>query len=489
MRPNVILITADQMRGDCVGALGHTDVKTPFLDTMINHGAAFTNAYSATPTCIPARAALFTGQSQSAHGRVGYRDKVDWDYENTLPKAFADAGYHTQCIGKMHVWPPRKLMGFHNVVLHDGFLPHRNTDTAAKLWWDRIDDYIPYLRQQCGYQADISDAGIDCNSWVARSWPLPEHTHPTNWTVTESLDFLRRRDMTKPFFMWTSFVAPHPPLLPPAEYMQMYIAKALEPPVTGDWNETELCEHPDVDCFEGRPKADELHSMRAGYYGLITHMDHQIGRLIRSLKDEGLLMSTVIVFTSDHGEMLGDHGLFRKNQSFNGSTKVPLIIYDPGSILGLKGRTFSDEIAELRDIFPTLADIAGIPVPDSVEGKSLLKCLRSGESTRAYLHGEHTAQQKPTQSSHYIVTREYKYIWHSDSGREFLFDLGKDPHEQHELSCCGEYAEILARMRQHLIDELDGREEGYTDGEKLIPGRTPKVILDNPMPEYSHRKR
>ena len=192
MKPNIILITVDQMRGDCVEALGHPDVKTPYLNTMINHGAAFINAYSATPTCIPARAALFTGLSQKSHGRVGYQDCIEWDYESTLPQAFADGGYHTQCIGKMHVWPPRKLMGFHNVVLHDGFLPHRNKNTPANQWWDRVDDYLPYLQDKAGYAADIADAGINCNSWDARPWPLPEHTHPTNWTVTMSLDFLRR---------------------------------------------------------------------------------------------------------------------------------------------------------------------------------------------------------------------------------------------------------------------------------------------------------
>lgn len=488
MRPNILLITADQLRGDCMSALGHPDVKTPFLDTMMNHGAAFTNAYSATPTCVPARVALFTGQSQSAHGRVGYKDCTEWEYENTLPKAFADAGYHTQCVGKMHVWPPRKLMGFHNVVLHDGFLPHRKTDTVAKLWWDRVDDYLPYLRQHCAYMADINDTGIDCNSWVARSWPLPEHTHPTNWTVTQSIDFLRRRDTTKPFFLWTSFLAPHPPLLPPMEYLQQYLSKTLAEPITGDWNPCDREGHPDIDCFEGQLGKEELQTMRAGYYGLITHLDHQIGRLLRTLKDEGLRENTVILVTSDHGEMLGDHGMFRKNQPFNGSVKVPLIIYDPGKLLKLKEGQQCREIAELRDVFPTLAAIAGVEVPSTVEGVNLLNCLRREEKSRDYLHGEHTAQQDLGRSSHYIVTKEFKYIWNSDNGLEYLFDLLSDPEERHDISQELQHRQVLEKMRRHLIDELTGREEGYTDGITLLPGKTPRVILERPMPEYVHRK-
>ena len=126
-RLNILLITADQMRGDCIGALGHPDVETPNLDTMVNQGVAFTRCYSATPTCIPARAALFTGQSQEHHGRVGYQDGVDWNYPITLPGEFTRAGYHTHCAGKMHVWPPRSLMGFCSVDLHDGFLPYRSS--------------------------------------------------------------------------------------------------------------------------------------------------------------------------------------------------------------------------------------------------------------------------------------------------------------------------------------------------------------------------
>lgn len=478
MKPNIILITADQMRGDCVEALGHPDIKTPYLNTMINHGAVFTNAYSATPTCIPARAALFTGLSQTSHRRVGYQDCIDWEYENTLPQAFAGGGYHTQCVGKMHVWPPRKLMGFHNVVLHDGFLPHRNKNTPANRWWDRVDDYLPYLQREAGYQADIADPGIDCNSWDARPWPLPEHTHPTNWTVAMSLDFLRRRDPTKPFFLWTSFVAPHPPLLPPDCYFRQYMERELAKPVHGTWADR-APEYPDADCFEGHLKPEEIQRMRAGYYGLITHLDHQIGRLLRGLKDEGVLNQTVILFTSDHGEMLGDHEMFRKSQPFQGSVHVPMILYDPGNLLGIPRGTRFEEIAELRDVMPTLLSAAGLTCPHGVEGLDLTVALKGKGETRSYLHGEHTSQSRAGQSAQYIVTKTRKYIWYSDTGKELLFDLEKDKMECEDVSGKKEYERDLGELRACLAEELKDREEGYSDGSSLITGREPEVYLKN----------
>ena len=310
-RLNILLITADQMRGDCIGALGHPDVETPNLDTMVNQGVAFTRCYSATPTCIPARAALFTGQSQEHHGRVGYQDGVDWNYPITLPGEFTRAGYHTHCAGKMHVWPPRSLMGFCSVDLHDGFLPYRSTNTPAARWMGRIGDYLPDLQRELGPQAGINDLGIGCNSWVARPWDGPERLHPTNWTVQKSADFLRRRDTTRPFFLWTSFVAPHPPFLPPAPYYEMYRDRDLRPPVIGAWAQRPDPSRNTADGFTAALSERQIRQMQAGYYGSITHLDHQIGRLLRELKDEGVLNDTVILFTSDHGEMLGDHYMLR----------------------------------------------------------------------------------------------------------------------------------------------------------------------------------
>ncbi len=479
MKPNIILITADQMRGDCIEALSHPDVKTPNLNTMLNHGAAFTNAYSATATCIPARAALLTGLSQKTHKRVGYEDFVEWNYETTIASVFANAGYHTQCVGKMHVWPSRKLMGFHDIKLFDGFLPHRNANTPANKWWNRVDDYTPFLQQETGHTADFNDAGIGANSWVSRPWPYSEHTHPTNWTVTESIEFLRRRDPTKPFFLYTSFLAPHQPLLPPAPYLDMYLNKDLTMPVIGDWvDESEAKTCPDADCYTGKLQDDDMKRFRAGYYAMITHMDHQIGRLLRALTDERLLNNTVILFTSDHGEMLGDHNMFRKCQPFKGSVKVPMIVYDPGNNINFEHGKKCTCIAELRDVLPTLIDAADIECPKTVEGISLLDDLKSGSGTREYLHGEHVSIYNQKQSAHYIVSETFKYAWYSDTGKEMLFNLETDENECHNLSCNSAYEQVLQHYRNLLIKELDGRLEGYSNGKELIAGKTPVNVLN-----------
>ena len=149
-RPNVVLIVVDQWRGDALGSAGHPVVQTPHLDRLAQDGIRFSRAYTATPSCIPARAALLTGLDQRHHGRVGYRDGVPWTYPVTLGSVFADAGYHTQVVGKMHVYPARSLMGFHNVVLHDGYL-HFDRQRAPALNYN--DDYLDELRQRAAIPA------------------------------------------------------------------------------------------------------------------------------------------------------------------------------------------------------------------------------------------------------------------------------------------------------------------------------------------------
>src|SRR5699024_1307862 len=126
-------------------------VETPYLDQLARHGVLFNNAYSATPTCVPARASILTGMNQTNHGRVGYEDEVPWNYEHTLPGELADAGYHTQCVGKMHVYPTRNLCGYHNVVLHDGYM-HYNRDkrTPSGRSFSEVDDYLRWLKEKAG---------------------------------------------------------------------------------------------------------------------------------------------------------------------------------------------------------------------------------------------------------------------------------------------------------------------------------------------------
>lgn len=236
--PNIILLMADQMRGDCLGIAGHPDVKTPFLDALAAEGVRYENAYSACPTCVPARASLYTGMSQEHTGRVGYEDLVPWNYTHTLAGELSKAGYYTQCVGKMHVHPLRNNLGFNDVRLHDGYLhAYRRPSTPSYEDQRVADDYYWWLKQQLGVDADPVDTGLDCNSWVVRPWIYEEKYHPTNWVASECRDFLRRRDRSKPFFLMASFVRPHPPLDAPEYYLNLYKDKPLAEPWRGDWND------------------------------------------------------------------------------------------------------------------------------------------------------------------------------------------------------------------------------------------------------------
>lgn len=488
MRPNLVLITVDQMRRDCMSAAGHPIVETPNLDTMCRHGYRFSHACSATPTCIPARAALLTGTGQRSHGRVGYRDGVDWNYAHTLPGELTKAGYQTECVGKMHVAPARNRCGFEHVVLHDGYLLYsRRGRQPFGESYEGTDDYLHWLRQRHP-GTDLSDTGLECNSWVARPWPYAENLHPTNWCAGETIDFLRRRDPTRPFFLHTSFVRPHSPLDPPEYYLNMYLQKEIPLPPVGDWADKEDTDRCGMlyDCNWGKIPPEALKRARAAYYGLITHVDHQIGRILQAFREYGLMDKTVFLFTSDHGDMLGDHNLFRKALPYEGSMGIPLVLYDPGLLISYQQGKTVESLAELRDVMPTLLELAGVQCPECVEGKSLLAALK-GDPLREYLHGEHTLEEY---SNQFIVTPYDKYIWYSQTGREQYFDLVQDPGELHDLiedsrradrmaqADCIARADRIDRLRQYLITELAGREEGYSDGTQLIAGRKPVSCLE-----------
>lgn len=407
MKPNIVLIMVDQMRGDCLGVNGNEFIETPNLDMMATEGYNFENAYTAVPSCIASRASILTGMSQKSHGRVGYEDGVLWNYENTIASEFSKAGYHTQCIGKMHVYPERNLCGFHNIMLHDGYLHFaRNKEGKASTQIEQCDDYLKWFREKKGHNVDLIDIGLDCNSWVSRPWGYEENLHPTNWVVNESIDFLRRRDPSKSFFLKMSFVRPHSPLDPPKFYFDMYKDEDLPEPLMGDWanKDDEENRGKDINCVKGIINNKALKRAKAAYYGSITHIDHQIGRFLIALSEYGELNNTIFLFVSDHGDMMGDHNWFRKGIPYEGSSRVPFFIYDPGNLLkGKKGKVF-DEVLELRDIMPTLLDFAHISIPDSVEGLSLKDLIEERNSTwREYIHGEHSFGED---SNHYIVTKK-----------------------------------------------------------------------------------
>jgi arylsulfatase A-like enzyme len=472
-RPNIVLIMADQWRGDCLSIDGHPVVHTPYLDQLATRGARFTNAYTACPTCIPSRASLFTGLTPRSHGRVGYHDGVPWDYEVTLAGEFTRHGYQTQAVGKMHVYPERSQLGFQNVILHDGFLHFARRQNRNI---GMVDDYVPWLRERAGCDADYFDHGVNCNSVVARPWDKDESLHPTNYVVTQSIDFLRRRDPRKPFFLFMSFHRPHPPYDPPEWAFDQYVNRQMPAPPVGDWVDflAPYVNSHDPESFAGEFDPHVLQRARAGYYGHMSHIDHQINRFLETLSDYDLHQNTVVCFVSDHGEMMGDHHLYRKGYAYEGSAHVPLILFGPPE-LGIQRHSVHSQVVELRDLMPTLLDCAGLPIPNGLEGHSFLP-LANGEGAewRPYLHGEHTILG---QSMQWLTDGHEKYIWLSGSGREQFFDLDEDPQELHDLGADPASAERVAQWRSRLVEELAGCEEGFTDGKRLISGRPVRPLL------------
>lgn len=473
-QPNILLLMCDQFRSDCLSYANHPDVKTPYLDTLAAQGVSFNKAYSSCPSCIPARTALFTGQSQRHHGRVGYEDGIDWNYEHMLAEEMSNYGYQTQCIGKMHVHPVRKHCGFQGIRLHDGYLGYYRSSTIPHTQHQEVtDDYLYYLKDKIGQHADFNASGPECNSWITHPWIYEERLHPTNWVAEESIRFLQTRDRTRPFFLMSSFVRPHQPFDAPSSYFDMYKDRELRAPAHGDWADSSLTEKFGYikDSIYGCRDQQMRHDAMAGYYACITHVDHQIGRLLSSLMESGEYDNTVILFLSDHGELLFDNNFYRKALPYEGSTHIPLLIHVGKNIKDIVPFR-SDTLVELRDIMPTILNFAGIPVPECVDGFSLVpEILGEKKNEREYLHGEHSFHSKL--SNHYIVTKQDKFIWFSEKNSEQYFDLEKDPREEHDAINDPEYQERIGYLRKILIQELEGREEGYSDGQSLKAGCTP----------------
>ncbi len=215
-----------------------------------------------------------------------------------------------------------------------------------------------------------------------------------------------------------------------------------------------------------------------GYYACITHMDHQIGRLLQALYREELLEDSILIFLSDHGELLFDHGLFRKVQPYQGSIRIPMIVRVGKNLFPDRTQIpVSRDLVELRDIMPTILDSLNLPVPDEADGQSFFSSL-FGENgfDREYLHGEHSGGEI---SNHFIVTPTDKYIWYSQTGEEHYFRLDQDPKELCDLIHDPGCRERIDCLRSRLIEALKDREEGYSDGISLIPGKKPVFKLTN----------
>ena len=452
-RPNLLILFAEQHRGDCLSSAGHPVLLTPNMDAIGGNGTRFSNAYTTCPVCVPARRSLISGQFPAAHGALS-NVGTDWECHETFAELLRNAGYQTGWIGRsMHQHPVRKRFGFEEMVMCD----HRSDD-----------DYDEFLRRNmpeggAGYWG----SGVMHNDWTARPFHLPEELHHTNWALHEAQRFLDRRDPDRPFCMVVSFLASHPPLVPPAFYLDRYLRTGVPEPFRGDWVTPPENEGIGlgVNSRQVDLKGEALLSTRAGYYGLINHMDDQIRRLLNGVSGGVDLKNTVVIYTADHGEMLGDHCLWAKTVPYQGSVHIPMLIQAP-SRFGFRQGQVLDQPVCLEDIMPTLLELADVPIPDTVEGRSLVPFLQGDTSNwRDYLHLECAPLH------HTLTDGQEKYVWFAQDGREQFFRLSDDPTESHDLAGSSAEKACIEAWRQRLIRELRDRPEGFSDGQRLIPGR------------------
>ncbi len=461
-RPNIVFILADQWRGDCLGITGHPVVETPNLDMLAAQGTVFTAAYSACPSCIAARASLFTGLRPTTHGRLGYRDQVPWRYTNTLADVLGLHGYQTHCVGKTHFYPQRLHLGFHSLESYEG---GQNFDGRY------VNDYQEWLHAATGSRLGETDHGVDFNSWYARPSHLPEDLHNNTWVVTRGLEFVRRRDPARPFLLNLSFHRPHPPVDPPQVFFDLFKDRDLPPVPVGDWARAYGIPPASINDWRGAVPERMLRRLILAYYAQIAHIDNQIGRFVMSLRalHAG---PTCFVFTSDHGEMLGDHHLFRKTYAYEGSAKTPLIVCPPaGSAVHVSATPVSQP-----DIMPTILELAGAPLPAGVEGRSLLPlCAAAASATpwRDYVHGEHSPCYAGDHGVQFLTDGREKYLWYTATGEEQFFDLARDPQELRNLARVKGAQKRLALWRRRLVEELAPRTaDGLSDGKRLLPGKS-----------------
>ena len=452
-RANILLIMSDQHRGDCIGADGNAAVKTPNLDRIAAEGVLFRHAYTCTPSCTPARAALLTGLAPWHNGMLGY-GRVATHYKNELPRMLREAGYHTLGIGKMHWYPQRALHGFHKTLVDES----GRAETKGF-----VSDYRRWFRAQA--PALNPDAtGIGWNDYRARAYALPERLHPTRWTGDRAVEFLEGYKGAEPFFLKVSFARPHSPYDPPERLWNLYRDEDMPPPVVGGWAERNALRgtQPGPSTPRGDLGVATARRARRGYYANVTFIDEQVGRMLKVLADRGWLDETLILFTADHGDMLGDHHLWRKTYAYEGSARIPMLIRWPKAIDAQRGRKL-DPCVELRDVLPTFLDAAGAVVDEKrFDGRSMLQLVRGDtKGWRPYIDLEHSRCYWPGNQWTALTDGRWKYIYGAHDGSQQLFDLAADPGECVDLAGEAAHKATLALWRKRMVDHLAERGEPY----------------------------
>jgi arylsulfatase len=434
-RPNILFIMVDEMRADAMGCAGHRIVKTPNLDRLASQAVRFSNTYTVSPVCSPARASAFTGRYAHVHGMI-MNGLAANNGEIYLPSILKHYGYHTAISGKLHYGPARYSFGF------DQFWTFTTEGPTPDL------GYMAFLKKKYGSPAKFPIVPGTCpfpDDPLGRDYGVFKYApedFESNWITDRSVDYLRsRKDNPQPWFLFTSYLKPHSPSVQPKKYLEMYDPNQFPVPKLPE-NAKEI--RAQQRGQRQRHYVDDerlIRMMGAAYYGLVTHTDEQIGRLLGELERLGMADNTLILFTADHGNMLGDHGRWFKGVMYEGSSHIPLLWREPRQT---KSRVES-KIVENTDLVPSILETVGLPIPQGVQGRSFVNLARGRDSKwkdRAY------SQLRDGM----IRTPEFKLIDSSldGSGPYELYDMRKDLQEEENLATSEKYRDVIARFRKEL---------------------------------------
>jgi choline-sulfatase len=438
-RPNILLLLPDEQSVHALGCYGNRHVATPAVDSLARQGVTLDAAYCNYPLCVPSRLSLLTGKHPHRIGAWDNRSVLD-PAERTFAHALSDAGYVTCLIGKMHFTGYEQRHGFH-------LRPYGDLRG-----WSHQPDPI-----HSAYGLSRIDAGPA---------EIPEAKMQETIVNREAIAFLRRhaaQERARPFLLVLGYNRPHFPLRPPSRYWERYYPYGYDLPVVPaghleqlhPWNRM-IRQRSDGDGFDEAQTA----RARAGYYGCVSFVDDKIAEILAALDELGFTDDTVVIYTSDHGEMAGEHGMWGKRTFYEAAARVPFIVRWPGH---LPEGARTDQPVELVDLFPTLAEVAGAPLPEGLDGSSLLRLLRGHDPEWRGVAISDYCQWLPAPAR--MVRRgEWKLNYYTGAGFE-LFNLREDPAELHDRSAdpaCArivrDLAALLSRGRWHPAEvEADWR--------------------------------
>jgi arylsulfatase A-like enzyme len=427
---NVLFIMSDQHNARAMSCAGNEEMETPNLDRLAAGGVRFPNAFCQTPQSCPSRYTIWTGRYAHSHG-CRWNGVVEPLDEVTIGEIFSDAGYSTATIGKHHMVHHPSKHGFAYVVdraEHRAFLNREQyPDPYVKGDWLPFRNFGP----------------------VGASAADNDH-HPMGFWTSETIKFLREHK-EKPFCAWYSFYGPHTPIVPSEPWASMCDPDKLTLP--GNFSSERESVPWMMEQFRKKTRnmtADDHRKVLGYYYGLVSQMDYNIGRVLDELQRLGLAEKTIVVYTADHGEMMAEHGTWTKYVlGFDATVRVPMIIRVPGGKVG----KVAEELVGSIDLMPTLCELAGLDYPSKVQGRSMVSLVegRSAE-WRKTIFSEIGYPGKATGRVALARTHTHKYVHHENRGDPYeeLFDYTKDPWETRNEIDNAEYADVVAALKRDM---------------------------------------